>query len=256
MTIVAVVADVQVGHEAALWPDGFLNHINHKWQKVLMQYWEDCWSCEDARNAEFVINLAESIEGNNRKDAGRHLVDVNLNHQKDAFVDLIKDYAKDRKYIGVDGSAYHNGLDYNVEEEIAKDVGGEFYGSIANLKFKKTGHVIFATHKAGDAFIYKAQMLDRSSLYFSAIKSKLEEDPDMLLYGHHHQYFRTDTVSRINVIAPTWKFWHPIKGAAKFPQTQPTIGSIFLKLPDNRGQIEIVKKTYKLEHIYSAIREV
>ena len=255
MSIIAIVADVQVGHQAALWPDGYKNHSLTPAQKVLMSYWKDYWTSKDVKNAEYVINLAESIEGNNRKEAGRSLVDVNLNHQKDAFVELLRPYVKGKKYFGLEGSAYHTSLDYNVEEQIAKDLGGEFLGAIANLKFK-TGHVIWATHKGGDAMLYRSTMLDRNSLYFSAIKTKLGEDPDLILYGHHHKSFRVDTETRINIIAPSWKFWHPIKGAAKFAYTQPTIGGLIFKLPKNKGQIEVIKKFYPLEHIYSALREV
>lgn len=255
MCIISVVSDVQVGHEAALWPDGFKNHILYPWQEKLMEYWYDFWTCDYAKDSEYVINLAESIEGNNRKENGINLVDVNLNHQKDAFVKLLSPYIKGKKYIGLNGSKYHTSIDYNVEEQIAKDLDGEFMGDIANMKFP-TGHVVWATHKAGDAMLYKSTMLDRNSLYFSAIKSKLDDDIDLALYGHHHQLFGTETATRRSIIAPAWKFWHPIKGASKFPYTQPTIGGIFIILPKKREQLEIKKKTYKLEHIYSAIRKM
>jgi len=99
MSIIAIVADAQVGHQAALWPDGYKNHSLTPAQKVLMSYWKDYWTSKDVKNAEYVINLAESIEGNNRKEAGRSLVDVNLNHQKDAFVELLKPYIRARNTL-------------------------------------------------------------------------------------------------------------------------------------------------------------
>jgi len=265
MPIVAVIADIHIGHRAAMWPDNYTDcegkHIPpSKPQKILNDYWKDYWTSKEAKDAEYVLNLAESLEGNNRKEYGRSLVEADLDLQANAFVFAIKDYIKGKRYIGLTGSGYHGSLDSKVETGIANQlekegIQAECFGDIANLKFK-SGHVIWATHKGGEAMLYRSTMLDRNSLYFSAIKSKLQEDPDVLLYGHHHKYFRVDTESRINVMAPTFKFWHPIKGASKFPYTQPTIGGLFFKLPNNRGNIEVVRKFYKLEHLYSALRKV
>jgi hypothetical protein len=260
----AIVSDVQVGHEAALWPKNYepedykTFHTPNVYQKILLDYWKDFWTYRETKEAEVILNLAESIEGNNRKEYGRNLVTPDLGYQKDGFVELLQPYIQGRKYFGLNGSAYHTSLDYNVEEAISKDkkIKGTFCGDILNAKLKKTGHTVWATHKAGDAMLYKSTMLDRNSLFFSAIKSKLQEDPDIIIYGHHHQHFRVDTATRINLIAPTWKFWHPIKGSAKFPYTQPTIGGLLIKFPNNRGQIEVIRKFYPLEHIYSALREI
>lgn len=260
MCMIALVSDVHCGHVAAMWPENFIfsknimvKPANH--QKLLLEYWRDYWKSE-AKDAEYVINLAESIEGGNKKEFGRSLVCADIDAQCDAFVRLIDPYIQGKKYFALSGSGYHDSMDTDVEQRIANDLRGKFFGVIANLKIKKTGHVVWATHKAGEAMLYRSTMLDRNSLYFSAIKSRLEDDPDIIVYGHHHKYFRVDTESRSNLICPSWKFWHPIKGAAKFAFTQPTVGGIVLKLPKRRKQIEVIKKCYPLEHIYSALCEV
>jgi calcineurin-like phosphoesterase family protein len=259
MCMIALVSDVHVGHVAALWPEKFkfnkgMQFALAKHQKYLLNYWTDFWTSE-AKDADIVINLAESIEGGNRKEVGRSLVTAEIDTQCDAFVNLIKPYIEGKKYFGVSGSGYHDSLDTDCESRIATDLKGTFSGVIANLKVKKTGHVIWATHSSGNAMMYRSTQLDRASLYFSAIKSRLEEDPDIIIYGHQHKHFRVDTESRINIMCPTWKFWHPIKGAAKFPMTQPTLGGLVLKLPKKRKQIEVIKKFYPLEHLYSALVE-
>ena len=261
MCIVALVSDVHVGHVAAMWPEKFMfgkgQSINlAKHQKYMLNYWHDFWTKSEAKDADYVINLAESIEGGNRKEVGRSLLTADIDIQCDAFVALIKPYIEGKKYFSVSGSGYHDSLDTDVESRIATDLKGKFSGVIANLKFKKTGHVIWATHSAGNAMMYRSTMLDRNSLFFSAIKSRLEDDPDIIVYGHHHKHFRVDTESRINLICPTWKMWHPIKGAAKFAYTQPTLGGLILKLPKKRKQIDVIKKFYPLEHLYSALVEV
>ena len=261
MRLMAIVADVQVGHQAAIWPDNFefgkgIQIKLAKHQKVLLQYWTDFWTSPEVKDSDTVLNLAESIEGSNRKEGGANLITPLIDVQCDAFCELLKPYIQGKTYLGLKGSGYHDSMDTEAELRIANTLGGQYKGDIANLKIKGTGHVLWATHKAGNAMMYRSTMLDRNSLYFSAIKSRLGEDPDIIVYGHHHKHFRVDTETRINLIAPSWKFWHPIKGAAQFPYTQPTIGGLVIKFPDNRGQIEVVKKFYKLEHIYSALAEV
>lgn len=266
MPIMAVIADIHIGHRAAMWPEDYTDitgkHIEpSRTQKILNQYWDDFWTCPEAKDSEYVLNLAESLEGNNKKEYGHGLVEPELDLQADAFVFAIKKYIQGKRYIGLTGSGYHGSLDSQVESGIANQlkaegIKAECFGDIANLKVKETGHVIWATHKGGEAMMYRSTMLDRNSLYFSAIKSKIQEDPDVLLYGHHHKYFRVDTESRINIMAPAWKFWHPIKGAAKFAYTQPTIGGLFFLLPENHGEIQVIRKKYPLEHIYSALRKI
>jgi predicted phosphodiesterase len=258
---IAVVADVQVGHEAALWPKGFEYNKGNvlklaKHQEILLQYWKDYWTSPEVKDAEYVIDLGECIEGKNKKEYGRALITPNIDVQCNAYVSLIKPYLSGKKYYTLTASGYHDSEDTDTASRIATQLEGTYCGVIANLKIKKTGHVIWATHKGGNAMLYRSTMLDRNSLYFSAIKSRLEEDPDVILYGHHHKHFRVDTESRINLIAPTWKLWHPIKGADKFPYTQPTLGGIVLQLPKKKGQIHVIKKFYPLEHLYSALREV
>lgn len=256
----AIVSDVQVGHLAAPWPENFVfDGIEiklAKHQEVIAQYWKDYWTSPEVEECDIILNLAESIEGKNKKEYGRSLITPNIDTQCAAFVALLGPHIKGRKYIGLRGSGYHTSEDTDAEQHIAQMFNGDFSGDIANLKMNGTGHVVWATHKAGDAMMYRSTMLDRNSLYFSAIKSRISEDPDIIVYGHHHKHFRVDTETRINLIAPCWKFWHPIKGAAKFAYTQPTIGGLVIQFPANRGQIHVIKKFYPLENIYSALKVV
>lgn len=256
----AIVSDVQVGHVAALWPEYFkFDGIEIKLsrhQEILFQYWRDFWTSPEVTESDTILNLAESIEGKNKKEFGRSLVTPNIDTQCAAFVELLNPYVGGRRYIGLRGSGYHTSEDTDAEQHIAEMLGGEFSGDIANLKIHGTDHVLWATHKAGNAMMYRSTMLDRNSLYFSAIERRLTDHPDIILYGHHHKHFRVDTETRINLIAPCWKFWHPIKDASKFAYTQPTVGGLVIQFPVNRGQIHVVKKFYPLENIYAALREV
>lgn len=259
MPIAAVLSDVHCGHPGAIWPENFANPdgnviLPNKYQTVLLQYWKDYWSV--AKDADYKICLAEIIEGYNKKEHGQGIMTVDLDTQLLAAKALIDPHMNGAIFMGVSGSKYHGSEDTNVEAAFCKLMGGHFWDSMAMWNPKGTDKTIMFTHVPGNPMIYKSTILDRNSLFMSAIKTKMTKDPDMMLYGHLHQYFRFDTPSRINVMAPCWKFWHPIKNASKFVYTQPTIGGLILKIPERKGRIEVILKDYPLEHISDALVEM
>ena len=257
MPIIAVISDIHVGHPAAIWPECYVtdkgNEIRpNKAQEVVLQYWHDFWSKPDVNSAEYIVNLAESIEGYNKKEHGHDIMITDLNQQISAFCQLIEPHLRDRQYIGIEGSKYHGSEDTPIEKGVCERVGGSYFGMLANWEVADTGKVIHMTHKSSGAMQYKATALDRNSLYMSAAKSKVKIDPDVMLYGHHHQYFRVDTSTRINIMAPCWKFWHPIKSGEKYSMTQPSIGGLVIKIT-NEKRIYVDPYLYPLEHIYDAL---
>ena len=259
MPIAAVISDVHCGHPGAVWPDNFQDQngntiLPNKYQKVMLEYWKDFWT--EAQDADYKICLAEVIEGYTRKEHGQGLMTADLNTQLLACKALLDPYMHGAIFMNVSGSKYHGSEDTSVDEAFCKMMGGHYWNSMAMWNPKGTDKTIFFTHVPGNPMIYKSTILDRNSLFMSAIKTKLTKDPDMMLYGHLHQYFRFDTPTRINVMAPCWKFWHPIKNAAKFPYTQPTIGGLILKIPEYKGRIEVILKHYPLQHIADALVEI
>ena len=259
MPLVAVISDIHVGHPGAVWPDKFETKegngiLPNKYQRILLQYWKDFWSV--AKDADYVIDLEESIEGYNRKEHGQGIMTVDLNVQMDAAKALLDPYMDGKLFMNVDGSKYHGSDDTLIAKTFCDKMGGHYWGSMGIWNPKGTDKTIMFTHVPGNPLIYKSTILDRNSLFMSAIKTKMTKDPDLILYGHLHQYFRFDTPTRINVMSPCWKFWHPIKNASKYPYTQPTIGGLIIKIPDKGGQIEVVLKRYPLEHIADALVEM
>jgi len=256
MPIIAAIGDIHVGHPAAVWPKEHVTSQDvtikaSKAQRVVLDYWRDFWTQPDAKDAEYVLNLDESVEGYNKKEHGHDIMVTDLNEQMDAFVSLLKPYIQGKKYVGLDGSRYHGSEDTSVARAICHRLGGEYGGAILNWEVKGTGRIIHATHKASGAMLYKATALDRRSLYMSAAKSKIGIDPDIMISAHIHQYFRVDTMTRINLTCPCWKFWHPIKTAESYPFSQPSIGGLILKV--SKKHVEVDKYLYPLEHIYDAL---
>lgn len=259
MPIAAVISDIHVGHPGAVWPDNFQTKegnaiLPNKYQKILLQYWDDFWAA--AKDADYVLDLEECIEGYSPKEHGKSIMTADLETQLDAAQALIEPHVTGRTFLNVRGSKYHGSEDLEVARILADRLNGHYFGDMAMWNPKGTDKTIMMTHVPGNPLIYKSTILDRNSLFMSAIKTKMVKDPDMMLYGHLHQYFRFDTATRINVMSPCWKFWHPIKNASKFPYTQPTIGGLILKIPDYKGRIEVDLKHYPLEHICDAVREV
>jgi len=255
MPIIVVISDIHTGHPAAVWPKSFTTDkdnviLPNKAQKVLLQYWEDFWGQQDAKDAEYILNLEESVEGYSKKEHGRDIMVTDIHQQIQAFYELLFPYTQGKIYIGIEGSQYHGSEDMLVGKVVCEKFGGNYQGILVNWKVGDTGKIIHATHKSSGAMLYKATALDRNSLYMSAAKSKVGFDPDVMIYGHHHQYFRVDTMTRINVMAPTWKVWHPIKSGEKYAMTQPSIGGLIIKIGK---RIEVEPYLYPLLHVYDAL---
>ena len=256
MSMIIVISDIHAGHPAAIWPKQFKTEkgiaiLPNKPQEVLLEYWKDFFTQSDAKSAEYLLNLDESIEGYNKKEHGHDIMISDLNEQIKAFNQLLTPYMAGKKYVCVDGSRYHGSEDTSVAQVICKGFKGTYFGAMANWEVKGTGRIIHATHKASGAMLYKATALDRRSLYMSAAKSKVGMDPDIMISGHIHQYFRVDTMTRINVTCPCWKFWHPIKTAETYPFSQPSIGGVIIKV--SKKFVEVDKYLYPLEHVYDAL---
>lgn len=260
MPIIAVISDIHVGHPAAVWPKGYVTENGNEVkpnpaQEVLLQYWEDFWNQPDVKSADYIVNMEESIEGYNFKEHGHDILVTDLDKQIEAFRMLIDPYLQGRTYLGMEGSKYHGSQDTSVGKAVCQAVMGNYMGMLANWQVGDTGKIIHMTHKSSGAMLYKSTALDRNSLYMSAAKSKTKVDPDVMLYGHHHQYFRVDTATRINIMSPCWKFWHHIKTGEKYAMTQPSIGGLVIKITDQK-RIYVDPYLYPLEHLEDAVKRM
>jgi len=266
--IAAVIADIHCGHPAALWPrEHVCNSGNviaaNAAQLKLLEYWRDFWS--HAAGADYVINLAESIEGYSPREHGSHngVMTPDLDEQIRAVVSLIAPEVKKAEaiYLCVEGSKYHGSQDVMIERIICGEVQaqsgchGHYFGYLGVWHPADTEQTVLLTHKISGGMIYKAGPLDRWSLYISSTQHKTGISPGLVLSAHDHQFFITSTAHRIMVKAPSWKFWHPIKDASRWPFSQPTIGGLVIKIPE-RGRMEVIPYTYPLEHLYDAMMEM
>lgn len=265
MPSIAVISDIHIGHRAALWPESYdigegIIVSSSPEQAILREYWEDYWSRSEVNSADYIFNLAESIEGNNRKSIGRNLTTPHIDTQMEAFISLIKPHIHGRKYICVEGSLYHDSLDTNVEQIIAERLGGTFKGQVANMEIADTGKIVNIAHDPGNAMVYMSTMLDRQSLFADAVEgpwshNKFDYHVDVMVRAHAHKFRLVQDESRLIYINPTWKFWHPIRafGAKNYHRSQPVIGGTVLQI--SRRSVHVIPITYPLVHIYDAITQ-
>jgi hypothetical protein len=260
---IIIISDCHVGHRAAPWPAEFeVPETGHKLcaspeQLLLLEYIDDFFGQPEAQDAEMVINLAESIEGASPKDQGRDLMTPELDYQIDAWIDVFGSRIGNRKYYAVHGSGYHDSENLYTEDIIARRMGGEFCGQIANLKVK--GKILNIAHDPGNAMIYKTTMLDRQSLFADAIEGPFPHDKlpfhvDAILRAHVHQYYMIDNESRCACTFPTWTFWHPIRkyGAKNYFKTQPSIGGVVIEVG---SRVWIKPFLYPIQPIYDRLIE-
>lgn len=264
---IAVIADAHVGHVAAIWPEKFEYENEEgksetiapkRWQKILLQYWNNFWAIPEVKDSEILVNLAESIEGKNDKEWGKNLMTVDLDLQAEAFLALIKPKLNGRKYVSVSGNKYHESGDAETERQIAAalkrdGIKAEWHYVIANRKWG--GKIIQLAHNKTDAMLYKSTALDRDSLFLDANEGskKLDFHIDLVASAHLHTFFLNQNESRISFIAPSWCFWHPIRkfGARGYSRSQPTIGGLVIEI----GKAVSVKLfSYPLIHVYDALR--
>lgn len=259
MHYIVVLADIHVGHVAALWPKDFATKKGNvlkrnRVQEVLGNYWEDFWSQPEVRKAEYVLNLAESIEGYSPREHGvEDIMTTSLAEQIRAFRQLLEPKIRGKIYISVEGSRYHGSRDNRIERLITQELKGgqrEYLGYIGNWIHKPTGKRFLLTHKLGTPVQYKVALMDKWSLYLSAIKSKIKTDFDAVVSAHHHQFFGELTPTRTIIMCPSWKNWHTIKDASRYPYSQPTIGGLVLCI--DKKDISLRRYFYPLEHLEDA----
>lgn len=267
MHLITVIQDIHVGHPGAVWPDGFesksgnvidLNSV----QEYLLTCWNNFFSQPEVKRSKYVLNLAESIEGNNRKEMGVGLMTADINAQVKAFAELLSPHLKDKTYISVSGSEYHGLQGWKIEELVTKHIkelqpkcNVHFAGDLMRWVHKPTGYKFFLVHKIGNAIQYKVSQMDKWSLYMSAIKNYIDYDPDFILTAHNHQFFQETTKSRIIVQGPCWKMWHPIIDASRYVYTQPSIGGYVIALESNKRK-QVIPFLYPIKHLFDKVAEL
>ena len=201
------------------------NEVNwvfpNKSQLEMYKKWVYMGSVADKFNVDTVINLADAIDGANYKECGRRLMTSELDAQKDLAVRLLKPIVKDRIYVGCSGSPYHQSQDTKIHKTIADDLRDSaknvlFVGVAGLLTIPEVNKRLLIAHKASNAMLYTATMLDRELIYQKVAEAN-KQLPEIhyRITGHLHKCMHLDNGYQHYMQLPCWKTWYPIQGSTK-----------------------------------------
>ena len=253
MRRIALIGDTHIGSPFGLmceeWKLDTGNVIFHnEIQEKILDYWFDFWWEGEhfngpAADVDTVVHCAEIIEGSNWKEYGTGLVTPNLRTQENIAVHILEPVVRGRTFLAVQGTDYHDGRDYKIEEAVVGRLGGHWFGRVGYWKFKGTDLGAFCAHSFGSPMLYKATAMERHSLYTDALEAlgQFHEHIDLVMGAHWHRYRRLEVENREIVIAPGWKSyhpWHKDQGRAVFWPVN--IGGVIIEL--GKKEIHSIKK--------------
>lgn len=260
---IAFISDCHIGSLYAVFPEGIKTPQGNELkinvgQKVILDYWNYFWKKCDEFSVDTIIDLADNIEGNNKKEFGANLITSDLEIQKTAYVELLKPHIKRRQYITITGSGYHQSLDTKIQKDIAKRLGGKFYGAVANIHPVGTNRTINIAHGEGGAFVYRATAMDREGLFQLAATAQGKiPKVDVVVRGHLHSFCHLHMPKQHLIQLPCWKAYDPNKITLKsYGKMQPDIGGCILFI-DEENRIDIHHYLLNpIPHIDDFVRDI
>jgi metallophosphoesterase superfamily enzyme len=247
----AGVADLHVGSGYAILPkmvslrEGGSLYPSPE-EELIWSYWKDFNDqCNELEVDTAIIN-GDIIHGTNHKDDGRSVIFGKINLQIEVAVEILRPFCNGRQSWFFQGSEYHSGSPNNdFEENICKELKGEWFGQSATIGIKPINKVIQITHATSTSPKEEIKTVDANK--------GVEKGPkiDLLIKAHKHGYFCFQTDSATVVQLPCWTGFEPSRITRKreneYLYTH-TIGGV-LFLFDEKGNLEVkpILKTRKGE---------
>jgi len=258
--IIALISDTHIGSRYALWlPEYETEEGNvlkaNKGQCQIYEGWVDfCKKC-DEMNVDTVIHLGDALHGTNRKEFGRNLMTSELDIQMDVAEQLLKMIVKDRQFIIITGSGYHESLDTKVHKNLAKALNGNFGGAMCNWHIKGTNRKMNMAHGVSGAVVYQTTVMDKESVQLLQAQAlgKLVKF-DIVARAHWHFAAHLHQRQQHFIQVPCWMAWEPSKPyLGYYGRKQPDIGAYIL-LIDEEDRIHVWDYKYATPHIADAIK--
>lgn len=127
---IGVIADMQAGSVVGIWPEGFPTtmadpYILNQGQQYLLDNWRRI--AKEIPPLDILLINGDSIEGQQPKEEGRFLCEVEPENQADAAVLLLSDYKRRIRKGGevyyTEGTEYHEGRAAKHARHIAQELG-------------------------------------------------------------------------------------------------------------------------------------
>lgn len=231
----------------------------NKGQLQLYKHWEHMLDMADEFNCDTVINLGDTIDGGNHYEGGRGVMTPDIEFQKDLAVRLLKPVVKDRKYVCVSPSQYHNSWDTKAERQIAQRLEGVaeqslYVGVTGIITVPEVNKKLLIAHKASNAMLYTATMLDRELIYQKVAEANKQlPGIDYRITAHLHKAMHLDNGRQHYLQLPCWKSYYPIKSSTRLIGRYQTDIGFAIILFDGEGRSMVKLFVYESPNI--AIRE-
>jgi hypothetical protein len=203
----------------------FGNEVNYvtpnEGQLKIYEYWKYMIEMADRFNVDTVIDLADAIDGIDYKGYGQGVMTTLLDSQTELVTRLYKPVVKGRKFIGCSGSPYHQSRDTRSHlrlcEKLEKYADETLFVGVAGLlTIPEINKNILVAHKASNAMLYTATMLDRELIYQKVAEAN-KQLPDIhyRVTAHLHKAMHLDNGYQHYLQNPCWKSWYPIKNSTQ-----------------------------------------
>jgi len=261
--IVAFISDLHVGSRFAVFPKGFhgkegsnISRSMNQGQRDLLKYFKNFTRKCDELKVDTIFIVGDVVAGTNPKEQGLFMMTSDLDEQVDASVKLLEPLCEGRK-VGVwSGTQYHESRDYRIHGTIARALGGEFFGNIANIKLIPSNKVVNITHPASSALVYPETPMSRDMLFFKEAEA-LGKIPkvDVIVRGHRHMFCHIHKNAIHYIHLPCWQSFVPYEGALKnYSRWQPDLGGVIL-LIDMEDRARVFHYLYPNVHIVDRVVE-
>ncbi len=242
----------------------FGNEVNYvtpsEGQLELYEHWKYMIEIADILNVDTVIDLADAVDGVDYYNSGQGVMTSILDSQLELTTRLYKPVVKGRRFIGCSGSPYHQSRDMKIHKQLASNLSKyadstEFVGSAGILTIEEIDKKLLIAHKASNAMLYTATMLDRELTYQKVAEAN-EQLPgiDYRITAHLHKAMHLDNGRQHYIQNPCWKSWYPIKNSTQLiGRRQTDIGWAVIMF-DEEGRSTVKLFVYNSPNI--AIREL
>ena len=253
--VIALISDTHVGSKYALWPPEFTCEEGNvlkanKGQQQIYDYWVDFNRQCDACKVDTVLHLGDALHGTNRKQFGQNLMTSELDIQMDAAEQLLRMIKKDREFLIISGSGYHESLDVKIHKQLARRLDGKFCGAMCNWSITGTNRKMNFAHGGSGAVIYRSTVIDRelNQMLQAQALDKLPK-VDIVARGHWHTFIHLHLAKQHGVQVPCWAAWMPDKPYLRsYGKMQPDIGGVIMFI-DSKDRITVWHFLYPAVHI-------
>ena len=237
---IALISDTHFGAYHALFPPEFFTKDGlkikaNKGQKEIYKHWKFFLEKCDEFNVDTVIHLGDIIHGINAKN--KTTMFHKLDDQITLAVEMLKEIKKDRSFLLIAGSQFHESIELEIGSVVAERLGGKFLGFVADIEIGFCNKILNIAHSPGNPLIYQATTLDREILFYKLAESKnMVSKADWIIRGHLHTYSHQDNSKIHAMLVPCWCGYEVIRDTKLYGKRQPDIGGIIL-LIDQYGRI-------------------